>query len=494
MGILNKIFGRASQAQTEEVKVPGKKTEITTPSYLTTSKGSTITDNTTNITNLVLSDSIRWSPTMSETIKKLVLSSPDLSHAVEAKIKSAISSRYTAFAYDQTGRVDEQGTELVQMFLTRLNFAAPDYTKFSKPRDLRSLTSSFLYDTFRYGAGMLEVVLGKTRLPAYIKVVPARLLEWADDNPSTYPIYKGPNNVDIPLNYPNIIYSSSIQDGESPYAESPLQAAIQACLWDSDFVNDLRRAAVRNLFQRMVGTIDSEKFVKSLPLDVQTDQKKLKEHREALLTALDSRLKNLSPWDALVVFDNIAFDTISAANRSEDRTISVLQELINGKISAGAKILPSIIGRGTSSDAASTESLLFLKSISAAQLEFNNAMSRALTFVLRTYGNRGYASFALEEVNLRPYLELASFRAIEQSTILELLSLGQMSDTMACIKLTGSLPPEGYKPLSGTMFGVKKPDVSGNDYSNTSVSPDGKPDSTQAQKNSDPDNKGVKSK
>jgi hypothetical protein len=493
MGIFRKFFSKSGVAG-EEVKVPRKTSEITVPPYISSSPGAAIADTSTNITNLVLSDAIRWSPTMSETIKKLVLSSPDLSHAVEAKIKSAISSRYTAFAYDRSGRVDIPATELVQGFLIRLNFAVSDYKKFSKPQDIRSLTASFLYDNFRYGAGMLEVVLGKTRLPSHIKVVPSRLLKWKGDGKSLYPVYSGPGNTEILLNYPNIIYSSSIQDGESPYAESPLQAAIQACLWDADFVNDLRRAAVKNLFQRLVVIIDSEKFLKSLPLDVQNDEKKLKQHKQALLSALDEKLHNVSPEEALTSFDNIKFDTISSANRSEDRTISVLQELINGKISAGAKILPSIIGRGTSSDAASTESLLFLKSISAAQLEFNNVMSRALTFILRTYGSRGYASFALEEVNLRPHLELASFRAIEQSSIYEQLSLGQISDVLACIKITGMLPPEGYKNLAGTMFKTQKPDVSGNHYSNTSVSADGKPDSTQSQKNTDPENKGVKSK
>jgi hypothetical protein len=35
---------------------------------------------------------------------------------------------------------------------------------------------------------------------------------------------------------------------------------------------------------------------------------------------------------------------------------------------------------------------------------------------------------------------------------LELLSLGLVTDAEASLKLTGKLPPPGYKPLSGTMF------------------------------------------
>jgi hypothetical protein len=41
---------------------------------------------------------------------------------------------------------------------------------------------------------------------------------------------------------------------------------------------------------------------------------------------------------------------------------------------------------------------------------------------------------------------------MEQSRILEQLSLGLMSDEEACVRLTGRLPPAGMAPLSGTMF------------------------------------------
>ena len=36
--------------------------------------------------------------------------------------------------------------------------------------------------------------------------------------------------------------------------------------------------------------------------------------------------------------------------------------------------------------------------------------------------------------------------------VLEQLSLGLISDEEACLRLTGKLPPAGYKPLSGTFF------------------------------------------
>ena len=113
---------------------------------------------------------------------------------------------------------------------------------------------------------------------------------------------------------------------------------------------------------------------------------------------------------------------------------------------------------------------------------------------MRLYGFEVTVWFKFDEVNLRPEAELESFKAMRQSNILALLSLGMIKDEDAVISLTGALPPEGYKPLSGTGFmkvGTAQPQ--GNDYSNTSVGTSAKPNSTQSQKDDEVKPTGVKS-
>jgi hypothetical protein len=273
-----------------------------------------------------------------------------------------------------------------------------------------------------------------------------------------------------------------------------MMAAVQACLWDMEFVNDLRRAATKTLMPRLRVKIDTEKYKQTLPHDVQSDPAAMEAHMDATISRLEQQLNGLEPQDALVIFDILDAETIQDSNRSEDRSMAVLHNLINGKVSAGVKILPSVIGRGAAASSASTESLLYLKSISAVQSELNVLLSRSMTMALRLYGKPVYVEFKFKEVNLRPELELVSFRAIEQSSVLEQLSLGMTSDIEAVLKLTGTLPPVGYKNLSGTMFkhNVVKPEGD-NNYSNTSVSPDGKPDSDQNTKDTQAPKEGVKS-
>ena len=478
---------------TEKVTIPSGG-EKSVPSFMGKSKGASLINSLLNNTNLVLSDTVRSEATINATIKKLVLQSPDLAMAVESKIKAAIPNKYTVYAVDPLGAIDRKGTEQLMILLNRWNLGSFDYTMFTKPCDLRSLSASLLFNSNRYGSMMVEVVLGKTRLPHYLKSVSTKDLKWADNTPYQYPIFAGTDG-DIDLNYPTIHYSASIQDNDTAHSDSPLMGAIHACMLDGDFMDALRRAALKNLMPRLVATVTSESVLQLIPEEDRADQKKVTEYFENIRSAIETKLAGLSPEDALVAFDNVNFDTIQDANRSEDRTMSVLSEIINGKISSGSKILPSIIGRGQSSSAASTESLLFLKLIAHSQSELNNLLSRVLTFCLRTLGSKSFAKFAFEEVNLRPSLELASFRAVEYALRQEQLSMGQLSDDEACVIATGHLPPPGYLPKSGTMFKVSYPD-STNNYSNTSVdATSGQTDSTQSQKdNGDTATSGVKSK
>ena len=473
-------------------KPPSGGTQVVLP-FLGTSKGSTIPDSLTNTTNLVLSDHIRNEASLAQTVQKIARTSPDVSAAIDTKIRTTLTNKFKAVAYTPAGRIDEAGTELIHQFLTRLNYGSYDYSRYTNTTDLRSVGASCLLDNLRYGRMGVELVLGKTKLPAFLKPIPIRLVKYVDDTPGYYPVYSSSQG-DVPLNYPTIFISNSSLDSEFSYPDSPLQAVVQMCLWDADFIDTLRRAAVKNLLQRLVVTINTDAYLKTLPMEVQTDNDKLESHMNATVSALESQLAGLSPEDALVLFDSLEADTISDANRSEDRTIDVLNGLMSGKIASGSKVLPSVIGRGSSSSAASTEALLFIKAISSLQTELNVMFSRAFTFAARLMGLDVYVKFEYEEVNLRPELELTSFRAIHQSTVLSQLSLGMVSDLEACVDLTGHLPPDGYVNKSGTMFSVSSANTgSGNDYSNTSVSSSGKPDSTQSQKDSEADQTGVKS-
>jgi len=490
------LLSRLKSALLAEPKPPSRlpsKTQAN-PKYLGTSKGSKISNTATNTTNLDRSIYARGAANINDVVANLVRTSPDLSHAVAVKISTAISKNYTAVAYDETGRVDVKGTEIAQALCLRWDSMAHDYSRFTRSTDLRSLCSSLILDSTRYGGMTAELILGPGKVPLYIRSVDTSKVEWADNMIDSYPVYKGRDG-DVELNFPTIFYSATQQDMGTPYSESPLQTSIQPALWDQELTDHLRRAAHRTLLQRLVITINSEEWLDSLPPEIRYDEDKLAAHTKQTITEIENQMNNLDPEDSLIVFSSLSVDTVQDANRSEDRTLLVLNALISGQLASGSKILPSVTGRAPEgSSAASTEAMLFLKSVSFIQHEINIFISRILTLAVRLTGQDVSVKFKFEDVNLRPEIELESFRAIKQSRLLKELSLGLRPDEEVSIELTGSLPPAGYTPLTGTMFDVKPAETSGNNYSNTSAADNGKTDSTKSTKDSQADEKGVKSK
>lgn len=491
MGLYSRLKAAILQPQKPPSKLPSKAAAV--PRYLGTSKGSKISNTATNVTSIDRASFARNAATMNDVVANLVRTSPDLSNAVATKISTAISRKYTVVAYDEIGRIDVKATETAQALAQRWDTQAPDYSVFSRSTDMRSLCSSLVLDSIRYGGMTAELVLGPGKVPSYIRSVDTAKIEWADNLITSYPIYKSKEG-DVELNFPTIFYSTTQQDMSTPYSESPMSTAIQPSLWDAELNDHLRRAAHRNLLQRLVVTINSEEWIKTLPLDVQNDKDALATAAQETVAQIEDQLNGLSPEDSLVVFSTLNVGTTADKNRSEDRSIEVLNKLISGQLSSGSKILPSVIGRGESSGAASTEALLFLKAAGFMQLELDIMLSRIFTLSLRLLGHEVSAKFEFEPVNLRPEIELVSFRAIEQSILLKELSLGLRTDEEVSIKLTGSVPPAGYTPLSGTMFETKMQDEGGNNYSNTSVDTSGNSDSTQSTKETSPEEKGVKSK
>ena len=173
--------------------------------------------------------------------------------------------------------------------------------------------------------------------------------------------------------------------------------------------------------------------------------------------------------DALVLMDNLDVTYLSRGNVSLDTEMESLKSIIDGKIATGVKTLPLILGQGSSSsNIASTETLLFMKSAEGLQFALNDLFSQALTLAVRLYGYDVYVEFAFARIDLRPESELEAFRVMKQSRILELLSYGMYSDEQANLELTGRLPDAGAPKLSGTLFKSGGTDVPNNAYSGTS--------------------------
>lgn len=476
MGILSFLFGRQETEKSAAVNLPDvappkvRPGSAAMPSSLrrSSTRGTTKlqeTDRRVATTDLL---TLRAGSSTKKVIHDLSMVTPDLSASLSAYIRLVVTPKFTAIARSQDGTVDAEATAALQQVLARFN-RLHDYTQgYSEIRDIHSVAEALTLELRLYGSCALELVLDRARMPYKLQPISTTQIIWKDDGKQVWPAQQPASGDEIDLDIPTFFWDSLDADLLEPYSNSPMEAAVQATLADQEFTNDLRRVIKRALHPRLTAQIMFDKFRKAVSPEVLADPAKFLEYQNAYIAAIQEQLNNLQPDDALVFFDTLEFEYLSRGNESLEREYATLQGIINSKMAAGAKVPGAVLGHGAGSqNIASTESALFVKYATGTQLHVNSILSRALTMSVRLLGHDVYVDFAFAQPDLRPESELAAFRAMDQSRILELLSLGLLTDEDASIQLTGSLPPAGAPKLSGTGFKSNGGIVSANPYSTT---------------------------
>jgi len=453
---LRSIFSAASALPPVAVpKVPNKaQAQLSFSKRTSTSKGEQkLLQSDRRTANLDLL-TLRNGTSTKATIRDLAAVSPDMSAALAAYIRMVVTKHYRAVARNLDGTINPEATSLAQQILVRMGFMQDYAAGFSSAcNGIHSVAEQLTRELRLYGSCCCELVLDKARMPLRLQPVSTLQIEFVDDGTGyIFPVQKI-NGAEVNLDFPTVFIESLDQDTTEVYSASPMEPALHASLADAEYTNDIRRTIKKSLHPRLVATIDSEKFRKQISLDVLADPEKLAEYQSNFMSSVESTVTDLEPEDSLVHFDSLVFSLLNNGNSGLSQEWDVMQNLINSKLSTGAKVPPSVLGHGAGSqNIASAEIQLFLKSCIGTQIKVNSIISRAMTLGIRLMGMDAYVSFQFDEPDLRPTSELAAFRAMEQSRILQLLSIGTLSDEEASIELTGRLPPAGAPKLSGTFF------------------------------------------
>ena len=434
------------------------KGEQTIPSYLKIATPSETTPLPLTDRALANKDllTLRSSATTSRaTVREFVAASPDLSAAVNAYVRTAITSNYTAVAKNPDGSFNRDATALLKQLLVKFD-VLPDYSVgFGGFYSLRTLSEMFVAELQRYGSCGAELVLDKNQLPAQITPVSTFNIKlYPADNAMRLVPKQYLAGEYIDLDIPTFFYIPLDQDPLEPYSNSPLETALQPVLFQQEFMNDVRRIVKKVIHPRNVLTIDEDKFRKNIPPKYLYDPEGLAGYLELVKTDLAGMVNGLNPEDALILMDTIGLEIVDHGSTNLSKEYEVLSGIADAKLATAAKVLPSILGHGSqSANIASAEVLLFMKFVQgAAWAKLNELYSRIFTLAVRLYGFDVFVEFAYDQIDLRPDSELEAFKAMKQSRILEQLSLGFISDDEASIALTGNMTPPGMKPLSGTMF------------------------------------------
>lgn len=413
---------------------------------------------------------LRRGASTNDTLRDFAVASPDLSAAISANLRLGISERYRMKAWNPDGTFNPDATRLAYQIAQRMEMV-PDYSEgYNAVNSFLSTSEQLGKDALLTGGMSMELVLDKSRLPQkFVPIATAQIVWYPDLAGKSVTPKQLLGGVYTDLDIPTFFYVSLDQDLRTAYAASPLESALQPVIADADFTNDMRRLIKRSVYPRLDVSIDEEKLQTSIPPEILNDPVKLKAFRDQVQADVAAVVNGLQPEDALVHYSFLTVSYVDGSTHAPQDVFKGIQELINAKLSTGAKTLPSVLGHGSGSqNVASSETLLAMKTADGlVRRKLNEMYSKGMTLAVRLFGLDVAVSFEYDSIDLRPAAELAAFKAQDQSRILELLSFGMISDEEACIDLTGMLPPAGMAPLSGTRFSQGESRGGGeNPYSN----------------------------
>lgn len=366
--------------------------------------------------------------------------------------------------YDKNHQLSPDGSNLLRSIIVRMNNLA-DYSQgFDDRPTFETVKENLLRSIPLTGACAVELVLDKARLPYRLQPVSVEALKFKNSKDTiggsgdnkTYRIvpYISAGSNDIDLDIPTFFYASLDQDLTTAYSYSPMEPGINTSFFHAETVDDIRRVVKRSGHSRLLVSLMVEEIKKSAPPETQMDADKLQAWLETVRTTVEDQIGDLKPEDALILYDSAEASYLnSEIGASAD--YKPLMETIDSILATALKTPAAVVGKRTSTgsqNTSSTESLLYIKTAEGMHTPVESVLSRAMTLAVRLFGFDGYVQCKLTPIDLRPEIELEAFRSMHQARILELLSLGFLSDDEAAELLdTGPRAP-GAPALSGTMF------------------------------------------
>lgn len=370
---------------------------------------------------------------------------------------SATNWRLSAYQTG-TGEFSREGLAAAEAVISLIDTLHDYSSGFSDQLAMDGLISLMLTELMLVGSCGLELILDNSRFPRQLKVFAGDSILWVGNGKGgRYPaqraqgVQRGGTGL-VELNLPTVFVAEINKTADTVYAVPPLSSAIQRLSHYTDFISDIWRVVKQSGMSRTTVALSYEKVVAAAPAEVRSDPAKLTEYLDGVREQVETQLRELEPEDALVYYDVAEVNLLKTSGEKAD--FSELLGSLSGLAATALKSSPTQLGLrlGGSQNVASTEAVLLSKYALTIQKPVKTALSRALTLAIRLLGVDAYVKLELQEPDLRTSSELEAFFSLRQNRILELLSLGRITDDEAQTMLgLGSLP-EGAEELAGTMF------------------------------------------
>ena len=176
----------ASEVATPPTPTRLPRTQLSTASYLKTATPSEVSALALTDRRLANTDTLTYrnGADTRTIIRDFAAASPDISAAVNAALRTAITDSWAAVAYNMDGTVNPEGTQLLQQIIASMNFLSSYNDGYADRNSLLSTSEALGKELMLYGSCGVELVLDKTRLPERLQPLSTTAIKF-------YPTDKG---------------------------------------------------------------------------------------------------------------------------------------------------------------------------------------------------------------------------------------------------------------------------------------------------------------
>lgn len=387
-------------------------------------------------------------------LNDLVRHDPDVSSAIFAYQTIASQATLVVTAYDAQGQLAPDGIKIANAILTRL-FNTNDYSiGYNSKPSRKQFFDDLRFSTLLRGAIGVELVYDKAMEPYSLRNVDMSTIEWEEKVPGVYvPFQKVPGQQErTNLNIPTFFSHKFNQNPNEVYAYSLFVSAINTIAARQQVINDLYRIMQFTGYPRIDVTVIEKVLMANAPPALRNDPKKRQSYVDNQLSSIRGLFATIRPDQAFVHTDAVTAGVINDKNPGASLQIKEVIETLDAQNQAALKTMPSVVGKGGNADTASTESRLFALNCDSLNETVAGMMSEALTLATRIAGFQGHVECYFTPIELRPTLELEPQYTMKASRLKQDLSLGMITDEYYYLEMYGTLPPDGFTPLSGTGF------------------------------------------
>lgn len=378
----------------------------------------------------------------------------DVSASFFAYQSIAGSADYVIKAYDLNGELSPDGIRLANQIIEKMTTVTDYSLGFSSKQGLSELNDDMRFWTLLRGSPGAELVLDKKFEPDSLRLIDMATVTWNEKQSGVYKPVQKPagSNVEINLDIPTFFVARFQQNPTDVYTYSPFVAAINTIAAREQILNDLFRISQAMGYPRMDVKVLEEVILKSAPAILRADAQKTRDFVDAHVAQTINAYNNLRPDQAFIHTDSVEVSTVNDKNPATTLPIQNVMDVFDAANTAALKTMPSVVGKSTNGQVASTEARLFAMNCDSLNRVVAGVWSQVLTLACRLAGFQGSIEFLFEPVELRPQLELEPQKTMKFSRYEQALSRGYISDDEFHLAIFARPRPDTAPELSGTNF------------------------------------------